>query len=86
MVFTRVTPSAPSSSATRASAARSGATGDSFTTMGLVVARRQRRTSPRSPSGVAPNSKPPASVFGQEALISNALITARSVRPSITLT
>src|SRR5437763_3331881 len=59
MVFTSVTASAPSSRATRAIATISGSTGDSLTDIGLVPAARQRRTSSRSPSGVAPNSRPP---------------------------
>src|SRR5437870_6701984 len=56
-----------SSRATCASAVRSGTTGESFTVMGFVVAPRQRRTSSRTPSAVAPNSRPPALVFGQDA-------------------
>jgi len=64
----------------------SGSAGESLMEIGLVAARRQRRTNSRSPSGVAPNSRPPALVLGQEALISNAVITVRSVRPSITCT
>src|SRR2546430_2061438 len=64
MVFTSVTASAPSSRATRAIATISGSTGDSLTDIGLVPAARQRRTSSRSPSGVAPNSRPPAVGLG----------------------
>src|SRR3989454_7331902 len=75
MVFTSVTASAPSSRATRAIATTSGSTGDNLADSGLVAAARQRRTSSRSPSGVAPNSRPPALVLGQDALISNAAIT-----------
>ena len=86
IVFTSVTASAPSSWATRAIATTSGSTGESFTEIGLVAAARQRRTSARSPSGVAPNSRPPALVLGQDALISNAAIAVRSVSPAITAT
>ena len=86
MVLTSVTASAPSSRATRAIATISGSTGDSLTDIGLAPAARQRRTSSRRPSGVAPNSRPPALVLGQDALISNAAITGWSLSPAITAT
>jgi hypothetical protein len=83
-VFTTLTASAPSSAATWAIAAMSGNTGESFTTRGRAVAARQRRTSSPSARGSAPNSSPPACVFGQDALISKAVIAASPLKRVIT--
>ena len=85
-VFTSVTASAPSCCATRAMAARSGSTGESFTLSGRVEARRQAATRLARLRGSAPNSRPPALVLGHDALISNAAIASSEVRRSITRT
>jgi len=64
----------------------SGSTGDNLTVSGRVEARRHARTSSARPLGSAPNSSPPAFVFGQEALTSNAVITWSGVSRSMTRT
>ena len=64
----------------------SGSAGDSFTTSGRVATRAQRDTSSASARGSAPNSRPPAAVLGQDALISNAVIAASGVSRSTTCT
>src|SRR5258708_501343 len=49
-----------------------------------VRAPRATRRPTDSSARVAPTSSPPALVLGQDGLISNAVITARSVSPAIT--
>ena len=64
-VLTRVSPSAPASTAARAVSAIAGSVGESFTNRARRVAARARVTTSRRAAGSAPNSSPPAFTFGQ---------------------
>ena len=65
MVFTTLMASAPASTAIRAAPPMSVSVGASFTINGRRVTRRAPSTTSRSAAGSAPNSVPPALVFGQ---------------------
>ena len=82
-MFTALTASAPASRATRAIAAMSGSTGDSFAMRGSRVRDRHAETMRRTQAASAPNSMPPALVLGQERFSSKAVIPgAPSNRPT----
>ena len=67
----RLTPSAPASSQTLATAAMSAAVGESLRMIGFFVTARTARVTSAAADGSAPKAAPPPWTFGQEMLTSS---------------